>query len=75
MFEKGMGKNYIETTQKTAQKILALIKENPYITRKELAEKIGITEDGVKYHLSNLKKSGRLKRIGPDKGGYWKVVR
>ena len=34
MFEKGMGKNYIEATQK----ILALIKENPYITRKEIAE-------------------------------------
>ncbi len=46
MFEKGMGKNYIEATQKTTQKILALIKENPYITKKEIAEKIGITEDG-----------------------------
>ena len=68
--EKGMGKNYIEATQK----ILALIKEDSYITRKELAEKIGITEDGVKYHLSNLKKSGRLKRIGPDKGERWEVV-
>jgi predicted HTH transcriptional regulator len=36
---------------------LELIKENPYITRKKLAQEIGyITEDGIKYHLAKLKK-------------------
>lgn len=63
-----------KTAQKTTQKILQLIKGNPYITRKELAEKIGnITEDGVKYHLEKLKEQGKIKRIGPDKGGYWEL--
>lgn len=62
-----------ETTQKTTQKILDSIKENKYISRKELAEKIGITEDGIKFQLNNLKKKRLLKRIGPDKGGYWKI--
>ena len=33
-----------------------------------------ITEDGVKYHLKALQEKGILKRIGPDKGGYWKVL-
>ena len=32
-----------------------------------------ITEDGVKYHLAKLKKQGKLKRIGPDKGGLWEI--
>ncbi len=64
-----------KTTQKTTQKILELIKENPEITRKELAELINITEDGVKYHLTKLKKQKKIKRIGPDKGGHWKVVK
>ncbi len=45
-----------ETTVKTTQKIISLIKANPKITRKELAEKIGITHDGVKYNLEKLKK-------------------
>ena len=61
-------------TQKTTQKILELIKENPHITRRELAGQIGITEDGIKYHLGKMKEKGILKRIGPDKGGYWEVV-
>lgn len=38
-----------------------------------MAEKIGIKEDGVKYHLDNMRKKSIIQRIGPDKGGYWKV--
>lgn len=63
-----------KTTQKTTQKIMSLIKENPNMTIKELASTIGITEDGIKYHIANLKKKGLLKRVGPDKGGHWRVV-
>ncbi|MEA1999460.1 MAG: winged helix-turn-helix transcriptional regulator [Euryarchaeota archaeon] len=63
-----------KTTQKTTQKILGRIKENPNITRKELAYSIGILEDGIKYHITNLKSMGLLERIDPDKGGYWRIV-
>ena len=63
------------TTQKTTQKIIALIEENPKITRKELAEVTGLTEDGIKYHLKKMQDEAIIKRIGPDKGGYWGVVR
>ena len=64
-----------KTTQKTTRKILDLIRKNPYITRKELAQKIeNITEDGIKYHLAKLKQQGILKRIGPDKGGHWEIA-
>lgn len=31
-------------------------------------------KDGVKYHLNNLKKNHIIKRIGPDKGGYWEII-
>ena len=73
--EKATQKITQKTTRKTAQKILGLIKANPYITRKELAENIGnITEDGIKYHLSQMKKQGKIKRIGPDRGGYWEGI-
>jgi len=50
---------------------LEVIKGDPYITRKEFAEKIGnITEDGIKYHLTKMKKQGKIRRIGSDNGGY-----
>ncbi|HZK11944.1 MAG TPA: ATP-binding protein, partial [Atribacterota bacterium] len=64
----------ITTTQKTTQKIIALIGKSPEISRKELAEVIGLTEDGIKYHLKKMQEKGILKRIGPAKGGYWEVV-
>jgi len=63
-----------KTTQKTTQKILALIKENPRLTRKELAEIIGISQDGIKHNLAKLKAESRIKRIGPDRGGYWEII-
>ena len=61
------------TTQKTTQKIIALIEESPEISRKELAEVIGLTEYGIKYHLKKMQKKGILERIGPARGGYWKI--
>jgi len=61
--------------EKTTQKIIELIKVNPRISRNELANMLGyITDDGVKYHLAKLKEKGVLKRIGPDKGGHWKII-
>lgn len=71
-----------ETTQKssqkdenTTQKILEAIKENPAVTRDELALICGISSDGIKYQLSNMKKNGLINRIGPDKGGKWEVIK
>jgi ATP-dependent DNA helicase RecG len=71
--EPGSSEEGGKTTQKTTQKILDMIAANPSINRKELASQIGITTDGIKYHLTKLQKRGRLKRIGPDKGGHWEV--
>jgi len=59
---------------KTVGKILALINENSKITREKLSAKTGLTVRGVEWNLNKLKKEGALKRVGPAKGGYWKVV-
>jgi predicted HTH transcriptional regulator len=55
-----------ETTQ---EKILCIMKENPGITRKELSGKIGLTGDGIKYHLKNLKKAGKISMPAPPRLG------
>lgn len=69
------------TTQKTTQKrqditqkILEEIKKNPSISRDELAEKCGLTSDGIKYNIRKLREKGIIKRIGPDKGGHWEII-
>jgi predicted HTH transcriptional regulator len=62
-----------KTTQKTTQKILEIIENNKYITQKELAELLGITRDGVTWHLKKMALQNIISREGPDKGGYWKI--
>ena len=51
-----------------------MINENKYITLQELADSLGKTRDGIKYHINKLQNLGILKRVGPDKGGYWEIV-
>ena len=70
----------IKITQKTTQKlndnqikILKYIKEDPKITRNELASKLNISSDGVKYNLKKLIDKNIIERIGPDNGGYWNI--
>ena len=72
-----------ETTRKSAQErpaavaqatILVQLAIHPDITRKALAETVGLAEDDVKYHLGRLKATGRIRHVGPTKGGRWEVV-
>ena len=58
----------------TAQKILHHLQLTPASTAKDLAQKIGITEKGVRYHLEQLKKQGRLRHVGPTKAGHWEIL-
>ena len=71
----------IITTQKTTQKlnenellILKYIKEDKFITRNELADKLSITPDGIKYNLNKLKKLNIIKRKGSDRNGYYEII-
>lgn len=74
-------RNYPETTQKQALDITPVQKEIidfllkcPYAGRKEISSHLdSLSEDGVKYNLKLLQQKGIIKRIGPNKGGYWKV--
>jgi len=65
-----------ETAQETTQdKIVAVLRKTPTVTRRQLAQVIGITEDGVKYHLNKLKANGVIRHVGPTKGGHWEVLK
>ena len=66
-------KTMLETTSKdTQEKILKLIAENPRITRKQMAEACGISLDGIKWQIKQLK--GKIEFVGPRKTGYWKIL-
>ena len=59
----------------TQERILALLRAEPEITRNVLAESIGITPDGVKYHLTKLRATGVIRHVGSTKAGRWEVLR
>lgn len=67
-------KTTVKTKIKPRESIIDLIKENPSITREELAKQLNLTMEGIDWNLRKLKKDGRLKRIGPKKGGHWEVM-
>ena len=58
---------------KASGKILELMKINCNITIPELAENIAVTERSVERNIQSLQKEGLIERVGPAKGGYWKV--
>ena len=58
-----------------ADRILAFLRRNPSASRREVAEALaGTTEGSVRYQLDKLKQSNRLRRVGPDRGGRWRVL-
>ena len=64
-----------ENRQKISDLIVAFLRENPEASRRDIVAALGNTTEGsVRYQLDKLKASGRLRRIGPDRGGHWMVV-
>lgn len=61
-------------SEKVSEKMLSLIKENPYITTAILAKKLDKSPRTVERAIKILKEENQIERIGGDKGGYWKVT-
>lgn len=56
------------------REILELLRANRGISRQGLASSLAINPSAVQKHLAKLKDAGFIKRIGPDKGGYWQII-
>ncbi len=79
------GENYIDVTipfssrldygLTTMDAILSLIKDDPFITAKELSKKLGISLPTITKHLKKLKDRGLLIRSGGKKYGRWDIAK
>lgn len=58
----------------TVNTILTFIKEKPDISYDELAQKSNISRRTVSRKITELKKNGKIRRVGADKNGYWEIV-
>jgi len=63
-----------ENPEKSSEKILVLLKKRPDVTAREMATTLKISPRAVEKHLEKLKTQGRIRRIGPTKGGHWEVL-
>ncbi len=61
--------------QTTIEAILEQIRNNPEISREQLAKILSKSPDTIKKSISQLKKMGKIVRIGPKTyGGRWKII-
>ena len=68
-----MGRKWGEKLGRTEVKILEIISKDKFVTIEELAKTIQIGTTAVENNIAKLKKKELLKRVGPAKGGYWKI--
>ncbi len=61
----------MKTNTETADRIMAIMKEHSGITVKKIAEQLGLSVGGVRYHVNKMKKDGLVKHIGSSKKGTW----
>ncbi len=74
---KGLKNNHLEQSkesEETLGKILGLMGENTSISAVKIAHILGISRRAAEKHIATLKAEGRIKRVGPDKGGVWRVL-
>ena len=67
--------NYQKQLNEIQDKIIALIKQNPNITQKEMAKILDISREKVKYHIAVLKENNIIIREGSTKKGFWKILK
>jgi ATP-dependent DNA helicase RecG len=64
----------VKSTVKSSVKIIEMMKENPEVTIPIMAETLRLTTRAVEKNVAKLQAKGIVKRVGPDKGGYWEVL-
>lgn len=64
----------LKNKEKSKEKILQIIANNPYVTTRELSELVGLSIASIEKNMRQMKEKGLICRIWPDRGGYWEVL-
>ena len=67
-------KTGLKSSLKRRDAIIEWLRSQPSITIEELMSKTGLSRNGIKWNLSQLKAAGRIRRVGPAHGGHWEIV-
>jgi ATP-dependent DNA helicase RecG len=69
------GKTPVKTPVKTPAKILVFLQANPDSSLAEVAAAIGKSVSAVERASARLVREGKLRFVGPRKGGRWEVLK
>ena len=58
----------------SAERIVAHLRVAPNASASELAVVANLTVKGVEWNLKALIQSGRVRHVGPARGGHWEVI-
>ena len=64
-----------EPVNERQQAILSAMKQNPSITREDLANRLNVSLATLKRELTSLRKKGCIARNGSDKNGQWLILK
>ena len=67
-------KTSVKASVKTGDALLELLRKNPQMTLAEVAAVVGRSVRAVEMASSKLVRAGRLRFVGPQKGGHWEVL-
>lgn len=63
-----------KSSENTDEAILRYLSQHPKATIRTLADELGLSTRAIEKQLANLKKEGRLQRIGSARKGSWVVM-
>ena len=63
-----------KSSSKTEQRIIEIVRQDPYTTTEAMGEILGITERVVLKQVNKLKAQHRVRRVGSARGGHWEVI-
>ena len=64
-----------ERVTENQRKILSVIERNPSASQEDIAWAVGINRVNVAKNLKKLAEMGLVKRVGPDKGDHWEIIK
>lgn len=64
----------VKMSVKTADQILALLRQQPTLTLADVAAQLGKSTRTIERAARELRDAGRLRYAGPQKGGHWEIA-
>lgn len=55
--------------------ILNAMQENPKVSAAKIALLLGVSSRSVEKRIRTMRENGIIRRIGPDKGGFWEIIK